>query len=430
MTKPYSKQRWRFFDLGLFIHIAQRVAEDVGTVEYFSPWIGPFCTPHKAELGEGVPGVTRIDNFYNGLDDVDCFVFPDVGMGDVVDDLRRRGKRVFGCGYKAENIEFDRFELRKQLAGRGLPVAPYKKVVGITALREHLKANPKKWIKVDNKYRGILETTYIEEYETCKTTIAEWEYKLGAYAETCPFLVEDPSHPDDGVEMGDEQFFNGTSSLSIAQLGCEIKGIGYGGLFLPYEQLPGPIKHVSDMTWPIQKRGGLQGARSTEIRFGKKQTGGKLVGYYSDACQRFGCPPSGTMSRGYKNITEIMYKVAGGEDVTPAPVSSHCAEIIVWSSEADTKDIAVKIKDKDMNRILLRQYGKVNGQYYRTHHNDGSLVAECIGFGSSLEEAQQQARESVELVDFEGKTWEKDVFEQMDEKLDKARKFGLWPKEG
>jgi hypothetical protein len=31
-------------------------------------------------------------------------------------------------------------------------------------------------------------------------------------------------------------------------------------------------------------------------------------------------------------------------------------------------------------------------------------------------------------VDFEGKEYEKDGWEQMDEKLDKARKLGVWPK--
>jgi phosphoribosylamine-glycine ligase len=135
------------------------------------------------------------------------------------------------------------------------------------------------------------------------------------------------------------------------------------------------------------------------------------------------------MTRGYSNITEMMFRVAGGEDVTPKPVAKACAEIIVWTAEANDKDVAVTLKDKDMNRVLLRQFGKVDGQLWRTHHGDGTLIAECIGFGDTVEEAEQQARESVELVDFEGKSWEKDVFEQMDEKLDKARKFGIWPKD-
>jgi hypothetical protein len=429
IEKPFSKQRWRFFDLGLFIHIAQRVAQDVKTVEYFTPWEEPFSKPHKKKLGKGVPGITRWDYFFEDIEDVDCFVFPDVGYGDIIDDLRARGKRVFGCGLRAQTIEADRFELRRMLKSRGLPVAPHKEVIGFDPLVEYLKKHPDVWVKINNDSRGIKETFHVSTYDKAKTDLHKFAAALDCFANEQIYLVEQPSHPDDGVEMGDEQYFNGTKPLSIAQQGCEVKGVCYGGIFLPYDQLSPGVKAVSDATWPFQRRGGLQGIRSTEIRFGKKETGGKLTGYYSDACQRYGCPPSGTSTRGYKNITEMIYRVAGGEDVTPDPVADCCAELIVWADAVNDTAVPFEIKDKDFDRVLVRQFYKnsVDGMFYRIPHNDGKLVAECIGFGKTMEEAQAEALKSVDLIKFDGKQYQVDAFDQLNKKLAEAKKMNIWP---
>jgi phosphoribosylamine-glycine ligase len=157
---------------------------------------------------------------------------------------------------------------------------------------------------------------------------------------------------------------------------------------------------------------------------------GKTVGYYSDACQRFGRPSGGALTRGTKNLTEVMYRVAGGEDVKLEYVAPYAAEIVTWSNSANDTAIPIKLKEKDMDRVLLGQFykNKKDGMFYRIPMGDGGLIAECVGFGKTLEEAQQQATESLALVDFEGKEYEKDGWEQMDEKLDKARKLGVWPK--
>lgn len=430
IEKPYSKQRWRFFDLGLFIHLAQRVAQDVGTVEYFSPWVSAFSKPHQTKLGEGVPGIKRIQYFFEDLDSVDCFVFPDVGFGDLQDDLRRRGKRVFGMGFLAEKLEADRFYFREQLKKVGLPVAPHKKVKGISALYDHLEKNPDRWVKLNNDSRGIKETFYVKTLAHSLSTITKMSASLDCFREEQLFLVENPSHPDDGVEMGGEDYFNG-GYLSPTQYGCEVKGCGYGGIIVPYDHLPKPVRWVNEQSKTLIKHG--RGVRSTEIRFGKKQTEGRLVGYFSDACIRYGCPPSGTMTRVWRNITEMIYRIAGGEQVVPRSIAKrpddpfYVAEIILSASAAGTEAVPIEIKDKDLDRVLIRQFYKnsVDGLYYRIPQNDGTLVAEAIGFGSSLEEAQQEATESTELVKFDGKEYEKDIWEQMDEKLEKADKLGV-----
>ena len=431
IEKPLNKQRWRFYDLGLFMHVAMRVAQDVGKVEYFTPWVSAFSKPHQTRLGEGLPGVTRIQYFFENLDDVDVFVFPDVGFGDLQDDLRTRGKAVVGCGFLAERLEVDRFHLREVLRQRGLFCPKFKPIKGMSALYDYLEKNPDTWVKLNNNSRGIKETFHVKTLDMSFSTLTKMSADLDCFREQQMFLVEPPIFPGkDGVEMGDDWYFGGGQFLEVGCYGPEVKGDGYGGRFLHYEKLPAPVRVVTDAMRPVFTKSGCASARSSEIRFGK--VNGKVVGSFGDACQRYGCPPSGVLVWGYKNITRILEGLAKGKWVKPEPVSEYCAEIILSSSSANDEAVAMEIKDKNLNRVLPRQFYRndVDKLFYRIPQKDGSLVAEAIGFGASLEEAQQQARESVELVDFVGKDWSKDVFERMDENLEKADKMGVGLKSG
>ena len=428
IEKPYSKQRWRIFDSGgLFPHVAQRIAQDVKTMEYFSPWERGFPKPHDCAIGDGVPGLIRCDYFFEGIEDIDCVWFPDMGYGDLIDDLRKRGIRTGGCGKGAQEWETDRFKFREMLKSRGLPVMQYHPVTGITNLIKDLKVNPGVWVKMNNDARGIEETFFVKSYAAVATKIYKMAAKLDCFAEDQLFMVEN-SRPKGGEEIGDEQFFDGNDYLNNALLGIELKGCNYAGIFLPYDDLPEPVKHISEATKAGLRKGGLRGVRSAEIGFSKMD--GKLVGHYSDACQRFGCPSGGALTRGCKNLTEVMYRVAGGEKVEFETIAPYSAEIITWSNTANDTAVPITLKEKDMDRVLLRQFYKneKDGMFYRIPMGDGGLVAECLGFGKSIEDAQQQATESLALIDFEGKEWEKDGWEQMDEKLANARKLGIWPK--
>jgi len=423
IEKPFSKQRWRMYDKGLFIHIAQRLAEDVGTMEYFSPYEEAFTRPHKKRLGEGVPGINRIYHFFENIDDVDLFIFPDVGMGDLINDLRERGKRVYGVGLEGQQIELVRFELKKILKQRGLFSAPYVEKDGFDKLVAHLMNNPDVYVKVNDDCRGIVESFYVKDFKSAKNKLYKLAFDLDCFAETTPFMVEQPIFPGKkGVEMGDDWSF-ANDYLPFGCYGIERKGDSYGGRFIPYEKLPQPVRVVTDAMRPVFKRGDVRSARSTEIRFGRID--GKVVGSFGDACQRFGCPPSGVITRGYSNLPEIFYRMAGLEPVVPKFTKEYCAEIIVGGSSVNDEAVEIFLDEKHMNRVLLRQYCKIGDQIFRVPQKDGTLVCECIGFGDSLIEAQQQARESVELVDFEGKTWQVDTFDEMDGELERASKMGV-----
>ena len=428
IEKPFSKQRWRMFDPGgLFINIGQRLAKDIKTMEYFSPWERGFPRPHDSAMGEGVPGLVRWDYFFEDLDDVDLFIFPDTGYGDLINDLRKRGKRVFGCGLGAQMWETDRFKFREMLQQIGLPVVPYTDppIEGVTALVKYLKAHPKIWVKVNNDSRWIGETFFAKTYEAVATLIYKMSAKLDCFVEDQLFMCEQ-CRPDGGEEMGDEQFFNGTDYLNNALLGLELKGCNYVGHFMAYDDLPAPVKLVDDRIKPGLKKGGLQGVRSTEIGFVK--VNGKVIGYYSDACQRFGRPSGGALTGGTKNLNEVMFRVASGEKVKLEYVAPYCAEAICWSNEANDTAIPIQVKEKDMGRVLLGQYykNKKDGMFYRIPMGDGGLVAECLGFGKSVEEAEQDATESIGLIEFSGKEFEVDGWEKLDEKLERSKKLGVW----
>ena len=97
----------RIYGYGLFeCFMALRLKRDFRKVELFIPWKASYPTPLKTQIGEGLPGVTKITNFFDGIGDVDLFCFFDVGDGNLQNYLRSKGKRVFGSG-KAEELEYD-----------------------------------------------------------------------------------------------------------------------------------------------------------------------------------------------------------------------------------------------------------------------------------------------------------------------------------
>src|SRR5260370_15468822 len=86
------------YDHGTFVELAARLARDFGRVLYFQPWQSAFPCMKDCAIGLGVPDVERVYNFWDVVDKVDIFVFPDVWDGDLQAYLRGQGKPVLGAG--------------------------------------------------------------------------------------------------------------------------------------------------------------------------------------------------------------------------------------------------------------------------------------------------------------------------------------------
>jgi hypothetical protein len=402
-------------DHGLFHCLAERMARDFKEVFYFRPWEESFPLPDKYIVGQGIPGLTRVDNFEDYQDKVDLICFFDIYSGALQEKLRKDGHRVFGTG-KGEILELDRIKFREILKREGLPVIKHKVITGLDALREHLKPLKDKWIKF-SKFRGIKETFHFKDYFHSRYMLDEIAVKAGVYQDLMRFIVEDPLK---GVEAAADWFVVDGKHLSAGMWGYENKDSGYIGKASTFEGLPEPIMDVCLGLEDVMGEYDVRGMVSLETRIA--QDGDP---YCIDPCMRGPSPPAELMCEMYENFSEIVWGVAGGEEIEPKMKAKYGAEVLLKSDLAREAVMAVSLKEEDREFLKFRNLCRIDGQYYHIPGDKETLIGAAIGMGDTLEEAQGNALEMCEKVQAEDVFWNKAVFDELDDTLDKAKKIGL-----
>jgi len=420
-----SKKKVLIYGYGLFeCFLAMRMARDFKEVMLYTPWKGSYPLPTKNLIGTGLPGVTKVDDFFAEVDGSDLICFFDVGDGDLQQSLRAQGKRVLGAG-TADILENDRVGFKKVLESVGLPVGPYQVAKGMDALHAALKAEKDKWVKV-SKYRGITETFHHKDYRYTLPRLDQIATRLGAYRNEQEFMIEDPIP---GVECGDDRFMCNGKPLPIATYGFEIKDQAYLCKAMPVEEMPVPVRQVADALAPVYQEHNVCSMMSSEIRIGADKKP-----YFTDQCSRAGSPPSELMSELYSNFSEILWAIAGGEMVTPKPIAKYAAEVLIKSEMAPTDWVPMDFDVKDLDRLKMRNLcgidvdagdGKKKRQFYYIPQDGGTIIGGAIGFGDTREEAQLEALRSAEKLQCEESHYDTTVFDQYEEELAKAEKFGL-----
>ena len=402
-------------------YLAMRLAEDFGRVLFYTPNRGLYPYPAIAVIGEGLPGLEVIHSFDDYIDQADLFVFPYTGDGDIQRRLRAAGKRVFGSG-TVETLEQNRVLFKKTLADRGLPTAPHKIFTGIESLRKISQVDPGWWVKVygeHSTFRGLCETFFLDTYAKSANRLDSMAVKLGCQRDTWPFLAEKPLP---GFETGSDRFFSGGEVLTIGTYGFELKNVGYVCKATEVTKFPDHIQAVNNAMAPIWSKFGLSGALSDEIRIHKGKP------YCVDLTPRFGSPPGEIISRLYKNISEIIWACAGGEPCTPEPIAKYAVSLNIKTHEAVLGDVPLTVKDKDLNKIMLKCACKIGNQIYNILNpmdDDDEEVATAIGFGDVLEDAQAECLENCGLIDAPGINFPSDAFDALDEVIEQAKENGL-----
>jgi hypothetical protein len=396
---------------------AQKLAEEFKEALVYIPYEQPFPSWRTEYICKGLPNVSLVDAYEDHEDEVDLFVFLDIGFSGMQRALRKKGKRVFGVG-EAEKYEMDREFLMRTLGQRGLPVPKYEMVTGIDALREKLRNLKDKWVKLPNKERAVMESFHHKEWKKSITTLDELAYKLGPVRDIIKFMICDPIP---GVEFGVEKFQSNGDYLEIACYGPEIKASGYEGHIIPMAEMPQFLRIVDERMLPEWRRHKVCGHTSTEVRAGKDKKS-----YFTDGCQRFGSPPGEAICNAYKNLPQIIYAVAGGEKIKPEPVGEWVAEICIYSPYAKDDALPVDFPEKQADNLKFRRLCKVGSQYYVLPEKlAGDRICAAVGVADSREEAQFIACEAAESLDCGAKDYSKTVFEEIEEEIEKAQKFGL-----
>ena len=413
-----SKKQVLVVDNGLFPKMALRLARDFGKVYYYTPQGGQFPDINQCKLGEGLPDVERVDSiFFDGWEDVDLFVFCDVGFGFEQEHLVSLGKRVWGSR-KGEDLELMRVQTKKLMKKLGLPVGPYKVLKGMEALREFIKETPGWFIKVD-RYRGNFETFCAEDYDLVKAHLDEIQKSTGEWSTILPFVAESPL--PDCVEVGTDGFVVDGQFPEKCLSGIEDKDCGYCGIFGNYVDLPEPITRFNTKMAETFKEYQYRGFFSTEVRIGEDH-----VPYMIDLTCRLPSPPSELYLEMYTNISEIIWEGADGKMVTPTSDFKFGCEIILKSQEAESCWQAVKFPPSSLKFLAFHNAVKINGLWQIPPQPVGvPEIGAAIGLGNTLDEAVEHAKEIADSVRAHGMTPASGTTDTLKKKIEELDKLGL-----
>jgi hypothetical protein len=377
-------------DNGLFVGLAERLTDFFGEVAYFREWKSAF--PYLADIapGEGIPGVTRVDNLFDAIDTADLIVFPDIYHGDLQTYLRRQGKRVWGAG-DAEYLELDRVLAHDEEEVRGIEHPPTELVKGVSALRDYLSEDGDLWVKVST-FRGDMETFHHEKAFVTDLWLNHLEERYGPLAESVEFVVEEGV---EGLEIGYDGYTVDGRYPTPVLWGVEVKDRGYVGRMVPYEKLPGPIREVNAAFAPLLAQTQCRSSVSFEM---KVKPGDKPV--IIDPCLRQGNPPTAASMELYGNLGDILWYGAEGVLVNPEPLAEYCAMLIIHSTWATKHWTPIHVPDGLRRWVKVCFECDVAGQrYYVPNPSEMIEFASVVALGDSLEEAVILCQERAEQVD-------------------------------
>lgn len=378
-------------DNGLFAGFAQTLSREFGRVLYWTPWWSAFPKSNDRLIGAGVPGIERVNELFDVIESVDIFVFPDVYMADLQVYLESQNKRVWGGRY-GEELELDRWGLKKFLAKVGLPVPPGVRIIGLAKLREYLKSHDDQWVKV-SLVRGDFETRHAQNYRLIEPWLDHLEHKLGAKKFIEEFIVEESIEP--AIEVGYDGFTVDGQWPEAAIFGYEIKDCGYIGVVRPYEKLPEPVRDVNKALESALARYRYRGNISTEIRYTPE---GKS--FLIDPCARLGSPPSEVYQELYENWGEIVWEGASGTVAKPKPVAKYAVEALIHSSWADKEWAPIYIPDDIRRWVKLRNHTVIDGKDYVVPQDVGlPEIGAVVGIGDTLMNAIIACRDNAAKVE-------------------------------
>ncbi len=370
---------------GMYMKIAERLARDFKTVYYHNPFYRttfPKFTDNA--IGDGLletEGVQKINNFWDYIDEIDLFVFPDCGFSDWSDYLKSIGKRVWASG-KADQLELERTETLEYLKELGLSIPKYVEVTGLTNLRKYLKTHENVFVKC-NVFRGTFETFHSENIDLITPLLDKLEGELSIIKDTMEFSVFEPI---EGVEVGFDSYVVDGQYPSNIVYGVEIKDCGWCGHVKPVKKVYAPVMELMDKIAPTLKLNGYANFISTEMRVDRSGA------YLTDFCCRMPSPVSEVYYELITNFSDILWHGGNGDFIEPEYAADYAMTLVITSDWATEHGQAVYFPKEISKWVKLRNYTIVDDIYYVLP--DLSDKDNCIGvvvaIGNSLEDCAKK----------------------------------------
>lgn len=376
-------------DNGLFLPLARRLGREYGRVLYYTPNEQAFPTLNRPIIGDGFPEVERCNDPLAVLGEVDLAVFPDIGMASWQEHFESLGIPVWGS-HRGDELELNRELFLHTLKDMGLDTPKWHGVRGVTALRDYLKDNTNKYVKV-SKYRGVLETFHWRDWEQDEVRLDKLAIKLGPAKELLPFLVLDPIEAD--AEVGYDGVCVDGQWPSLAVYGIEAKDKGYIGTVQKYADLPEPILRVNEEFGPLLGSYRYRNFFSSEIRVQGDRA------FFVDPCCRMPSPSSEVQLELWRNLPEVIWAGAHGELVNPIPAAQFGVEAVL-TMKGDKTDWRVFTPPDELRRWLKCGGScEIDGRLcFPPDDTSGDEVGWLVAIGDDLEETIDTLNERAAML--------------------------------
>jgi len=373
-------------DHGLFAPLAQKLGEQYKRVLYYSPWEEGFPLLNKCIIGDGYPEIERCDDFWPLLGEIDLFIFPDIQHSGLQLHLESLGKAVWGS-HTGDSLELSREKFHRTLEEIGLDCPKWRAIKGLTKLRDFLKANEDKYVKI-SKYRGLMETWHHATYRESEPMLDMLAVKLGPAKEHIPFIVTDPVDTD--IEIGfDGYCVDGKFPKVAIGGGVEIKDSGYLCGIQNYEDMPEEVTDINEAFAPILAKHRYRNFFSTEIRVkGDKR-------FFIDPCCRCPSPATEAQLMLYGNIGDIIWAGANGEVIDPEPTAQFAAQCVLKAKRTKDQWCVLDIPKKVLPWVKCGGSAFIDGRICVPPGEDSPEIGWITGIGDSIEDAITSLKEHI-----------------------------------
>ena len=414
------------YDQGLFVEIAPVLARRFGKVYYYSPWASAEARSNAMLVGYGLPGVERIDAWQPYAEEGALFVFPDIYDGPLQELLEERlGVRVWGSRM-AEDLELDRLLAKQVYKAVNLNVGKYKIAPGLEALRDLLKDEDDRYVKLSFT-RGDMETFHSPNYAAVEPRLNELAMVMGPWAHHKTFIVEEPI--PDAVEIGIDAYTIDGQFPSKAMVGIEAKSKAYIGRFMDWKDIPKELSRVHEELAEYLEYTHCRNFFTVETRITED---GRA--YPLDACVRFANPPGYLAMEMYENLADIIDRGADGEMVEPEPKAEWGVEIKLVSAWATKHHQPITFPKKYERNLRFSFCARIPTEdqpedkitvYVLPQLAERDVIGSAIGWGDTPEEAADMAREAAAAMDSYGIDVMDDGVYDAAEEWQKAIDWGL-----
>jgi len=390
MLQDYKSKSVHVQDSGLFVSLAEKLAESFGRVTYWSPWHRAFPRSSEVEIGEGVPGIERVACISEVIEETDLFIFPDIYSAPMQLYLEGIGKRVWGSR-AGDELERFRTDAKKHFADLGILQGPYEVVRGVTALRKYLEKTKGKtlWVKINNT-RGDMETLRILSYELQKNQIDDLEYRLGPRADYMDFIVEDDL--TDSMDIAIDTFCIDGQYPKTALLGTEVKEQVYVGVRKEWNEIAAHLKAPYEKLSESLHKYSYRNFLSLETRLKEKQA------FLCDPCCRFGSPPSELQMNMIANLPDIFWYGAEGELIEPEIPSKYGLEMLIYSDWSSDHPLRLEFPEELRGKLKFHFATEFEDATWIMPQKEGPRFGVIVEHGNNLDALIEQISDDVDQL--------------------------------